>query len=757
MVNRDKSEIRRPEGNPKSEGRGPKEIRNPKAEIQKPRSQSFRALALHSKPRPQALPCRARGAPDEGPDAGFGFRISDFLAPYVLAALFLPLLANPVLCAGTQTNPPTNLRRSPAEVQAKVLSDRAAARRSPPVDPYMSLLMSQPKTEIASNVVAVASFDPPLVRAGQVAVYRVSFNALEESIVWPEKLDALKELGFRAGGRGQIMQFDGTNFVPRTTFNYHLQASRLGRFTVPEFTVAVYGKPVSVPVAQLDVVASPPASMPPAQALVFEVPETNLYAGQAVKVRVLLAPSPGGQLQSLMQVQINGEGVLVDQGAARQQVGPVPRGAGTVVGYIYETVLTPLQTGKLTVFAQGYSVGNRYFGPLVGVRVSGPGRNNLPQFTLLDSEPVELQVRPLPRQGELPGFTGAIGSFSLEPPRLNADPLRAGETVNLSVTVRGDGNMGRLAAPPPPQVRDWQIFAATPEPLPPASPLAAMALRQQAVAQGSATFLYALVPLTTAARATPAIPFSYFDPKRAAYVDLTIPAVPVTVQPGEKSADLRVLQQPDQASAESEKESGLSGLAPGPGLAAATLAPVQRRPWFPLVQLAPAAAFVGLWGWDRRRRFLEQHPEVLLRRRAKRALRRQWRVLRRAARAGDAPRFAEAAVAAMQAACAPHFPAEPRALVGADVLPLLSRAEAAPEGGKTQGEGMGPEAKKQSIKTQRRGERREELAAGTAEVARRFFVVTDAAHFGPVGADARELLALQPELEKVLQFMERRL
>jgi hypothetical protein len=281
--------------------------------------------------------------------------------------------------------------------------------------------------------------------------------------------------------------------------------------------------------------------------------------------------------------------------------------------------------------------------------------------------------------------------------------------------------------------------------------------RQPPVAQGSATFVYTLVPLTTAAQATPPIPFSYFDPKRAAYVDLTIPAVPVTVQPGEKGADVRVLEQPDWAGAEAEQEPGLSGLAPGPGLAAATLAPVQRRPWFPLVQLAPAAAFVGLWGWDRRRRFLEQHPEVLLRRRARRALRRQWRALRRAARAGDAPRFAEAAVAAMQAACAPHYPAEPRALVGADVLPLLSRAEAPPQGGQTEAlrQGMGPDTKEQAIEPQRREDG--ELAAGAAKVARRFFVLTDAARFGPVGADARELLALQPELEKVLEDLERRL
>ncbi|HXP60809.1 MAG TPA: BatD family protein [Dongiaceae bacterium] len=701
------------------------------------------------------------------------------------------------------------------------------AQISPSSDPYMSLLMSQPKTEIPSNAVAVAFFDPPAVRPGEGAVYRVSLNALEESVVWPEKLNAPPELGFRAGGHGQMMLFNGTNFLPHTAFNYHLRAPRVGRFTVPEFTVTVDGKPVTVPAAEFSVVDSPPASMAPAQGLVLEVPETNLYAGQAIKVRVLLGPSASGQLQTLMQVQLNGEGVLVDQAAGRQQVGPVRRGAGVVAAYIYETVLTPLQTGKLTVFAQGFSAGSRYFGPMPGAGRPRPVPVNLLQFTLLDSEPVELQVRPLPRQGELPGFTGAIGSFSLEPPRLMADPLQAGETVKLSVTVRGESNVGRLAAPPPPQVPDWQVFAATPEVSPPPSPFGVPG-RQPPLAQGSATFVYTLIPLTTAARATPPIPFSYFDPKRAVYVDLTIPAVPVSVLPGEKGGDLRVLGQADRRSEESEKEPGLSGLAPGPGLAAATLAPVQRRPWFLLVQLAPAAAFFGLWAWDRRRRFLEQHPEVVLRRGARRALRRQRRALQRAARAGDARRFGEAAVAAMQAACAPHYPADPRALVGTDVLPLLrgvAQTSSLPyrgfpirsfdqagtacrlEVGDTAGwkpalrslgspvpalgceiSGLGPgelsirdgtvafeqlkqccagATKEQAVITQepasaalRRGEReerREEFAEGAAEVARRFFVLTDAARFRPGGADAKELLALQPELEKVLEVMESRL
>jgi hypothetical protein len=163
----------------------------------------------------------------------------------------------------------------------------------------------------------------------------------------------------------------------------------------------------------------------------------------------------------------------------------------------------------------------------------------------------------------------------------------------------------------------------------------------------------------------------------------------------------------------------LSGLAASPGWTG-TLLPLQTSPWFPIVQLIPAGAFLGLWTWDRRRRYYEQHPDVLLRRRARRALHREWRALRRAARDKDAPRFAGAAVSAMRVACAPHYPAEPRALVGKDILQVIG-------------------------------------TNGVSDTVRRFFATSDAAHFAANKSDLSGLLTLQPELEKVLEQLESRL
>jgi hypothetical protein len=593
-------------------------------------------------------------------------------------------------------------------------------------------MISQPQIYISDAPQAMASFDPPVVRPGEQAFYRVVFNALEESIKMPGNITAAPQLEIRPGAHAQILQVTGTNMEPRTSFNYRVRASSLGTFTVPAFVVTVYDKPVTVPAAALAVVSVPPPSVQPAPRVALEFPVTNLVVGQAVAVRVVLPGFPGGTVQGLGAPQLSGQGFLVDLAGARQRIEMMQREGRPVPGFIYETTLTPVTTGKLTVFAQGFTAGNQFSGPITitgnAVIPGGP-----PRYTLLESDPIELNVRPLPTEGELPGFTGAIGRFAVGLPNLATNALHVGDPVRLTVLVtnHGDGPLARLVAPPPPQVREWQVFAASdyaPAQLvqtPPPSPFARTGLgAQPAPAQGIVAFNYTLIPLTDTARATPPIPFSCFDPKSGSYVDLTIPSVPVTVKPGAAPIDLTALAQPASTAGEPEKELVLRGLPASRGRTAASLVPPQQRAWFPLIQLAPAALFFGLWNWDRRRRYLEQHPDILLRRRARRALRRQRRILQRAARAADAPRFAAAAVSAMRVACAPHYPAEPRALVGADVLPLLPELDRAGRPG---------------------------------EVVRRVFAVTDATQFSPAAPSPADLLPLRPDLERVLQQLEDKL
>jgi hypothetical protein len=272
--------------------------------------------------------------------------------------------------------------------------------------------------------------------------------------------------------------------------------------------------------------------------------------------------------------------------------------------------------------------------------------------------------------------------------------------------------LARLIPPAPPKVEGWKVYAGKPDPGP----------AQLIEARGFITFRFTLVPTTEKTKATPAIPFCYFDPAAERYVALDLPALPIAVKPSAVPVNLADLAEATAPATGAEAEPKLSAVVTTRGKVMGSLQPWQRRAWFPLVQLAPALLFAGLWWWDRRRRYLAAHPEIVLRCRARRALRREWSAMRRAASVGDTPRFAASAVSAFRIACAPHYPAEPRALVSTDILPLLPQA-----------------------------------GATVHESVRAVFAATNAERFAASPVSASNVLALRADLERALTQLEEQL
>lgn len=495
------------------------------------------------------------------------------------------------------------------------------------------------------TVSATAEFDPPVVQPGEKTIYRVAVNATQNSIAWPDEIFAPPELRPGPATRGQLTQPDGTPFHPLTEFSYEFTAATAGRFTISNFVISASGRSVEVPAASVDVSAD--AATEPARKLLLEFSETNLFFGQPFRVRVLLPAAQGNRLEALRDVQFNGGGFLTDRFTTRQSVEVVNLDAQLKPAFIYETVATPLTAGSLVISAQAFTAGNQFGGPIsIRGQVTIPG--GPPKYVLLVSDPVKINVRPLPTETELPGFTGAIGKFFADAPQLSTNRLRVGEPAHLKIIFHGEGDLTRFVPPALPRARDWQIIADNPP------------------ATG-----FTLIPLTDEVRETPAIPFSYFDPAAGKYFDLTIPSLPVTVVGEGLPVEL--------PASDDENESGaplkLSGLAPTPGKTVASLKPLQLRGYFVFLQLVPAMGFFALWRWDCRRKFLAAHPEIVRRRQARRALRREKKKLQKAAEAGDAAGFVWHAANALKISCAPHLPAHPQAMVCADVLAQLDDAE----------------------------------------------------------------------------------
>lgn len=149
---------------------------------------------------------------------------------------------------------------------------------------------------------------------------------------------------------------------------------------------------------------------------------------------------------------------------------------------------------------------------------------------VLRSEPIELEVRPLPPSP--PGFSGLVGSFTVATWLSDSEPV-VGESVTQKITVSGAGNVHRIGRPDlatPPGFKVYEDEAAT-------------SLDRSGLGlEGSRTFSRALVPMAPGSATIPGVKLVYFDPSRESYEIASSPAVTVEVSPGAGREELRLTE-----------------------------------------------------------------------------------------------------------------------------------------------------------------------------------------------------------------------
>ena len=550
---------------------------------------------------------------------------------------------------------------------------------SPATAAQMIMQPQPPASGPPGEIFATAEFDPPVVGIGGKTFYRVTVSATQGSIRWPDAVSAPPDLQFGNDARGQLSLPDGINIPPLTSYIYEVTPKVTGHFTVPEFQVDSGWRPVTIPAASLDVLATNIGTVP--SKILVEISTTNLFFGEPLRVRLVAPPDPANRMLFFRDVQYNGGALLADRLSMRNGFGPVDFGGRLMQASTFETVVTPLAAGQIMFSVQAFVGFNQ---------IDSAG------CKFMVSDAASIFVRPLPSENELPGFTGAVGTFLADAPKLSTNRVHVGVPIKLKYNFYGKGNLTRYVPPEAPRSREWQVIAGN---------------------IGDNTFT--LIPLTDEATSTPAIPFAAFDPATENYYDLTIPAFPVTVTGDGLPTQISGWSSGDTNSVTLK----LGTLAKLPGRSAPDLQPPQKRAGLILTQILPVFIFFTLWRWDKRKRFLEAHPEIVRRRRAKRDLRREISLWRQAVAQGDADKFVAHAAAAMRIAVAPHFPANAQAMVCGDVLSWFEDAE---QNGKT------------------------------GETVRKIFMAADA-RFADSKPPAADFMAMKSDVEWVLQKLEEKL
>ncbi|HZV35989.1 MAG TPA: tetratricopeptide repeat protein, partial [Verrucomicrobiae bacterium] len=413
----------------------------------------------------------------------------------------------------------------------------------------------------------------------------------------------------------------------KITHTFVVTATRSGVFIIPPMTATIGGQvcksdPVRLTVGKA--AASPAGVNSDSPAFLrWEIPKTNVYVGEIIRTELQLYLREGVvKISDFQQTPPDAEGFTMGKMVQAQQ-------HETRIGNVRYTVLplvmtfTAAKVGTLTLGSAQAGM-NLLFGP-----IDFFGRATRAQHVTLTNAPVTIQSLPLPTENVPPGFSGAVGNYSMT---VNVSPtnVAVGDPITVKVDIGGRGALDGVRLP---AQMGWDQFKA----YPPTSEFAPAPDDPLAIS-GTNHFALTVVPQNLDVKELPPFVFTYFDPDRKSYQTLSHPAVPLIVRPSAAS-----LPPPSLASGNSSDNppavQDVSPIKARIGAVTQLSQPLVWRPWFLALQAVPVLAWAGLLIRRKQAERLANNPRLRRQRQVERTIRTGLKELHRAANAGEVETF----------------------------------------------------------------------------------------------------------------------
>ena len=363
-----------------------------------------------------------------------------------------------------------------------------------------------------------ASLDRNVIRVGEQVQLTLRFEGGQPSGV--PRLPDIPNLQIQFGGQQQQISIVNGQRAASLLLNYVVTPSAAGDYTIPAFQVPVGG--AMLPSQPLTLKVHPAAAkLPDTEAyrqLTFvklRAAKTNVFVGEPFLVEVRLYLNANAS--EIQMPTLGGDGFTLapfQNQRTQEQVG------NSVLNVIvFRTSATAVKAGKLP------------FGPAqcsLNLHVRSNGGDTV--FDLFNrgvravpvtilSDPLEVNVLPLPSEGRPADFNGAVGSFQMS---VSAAPLEVavGDPITLRIQVSGRGGFDGV---PMPSLEHWRDFKTYP-------PSVKTDVPDPLNAAGSKIFEQVVQPQSAELKELPAFSFSFFDPDARGYRTLKQPAFPLKVR-----------------------------------------------------------------------------------------------------------------------------------------------------------------------------------------------------------------------------------
>ena len=452
----------------------------------------------------------------------------------------------------------------------------------------------------ANAVTFSASLDRNAIRLGEQAVLTLRFDGGQPGGV--PRLPDVPNLQIQYSGQSQQISIINGQRTVSLLLTYAVAAAQPGDYTIPAFNVPVGG--AMLPSQPLALKVHPAAAKLPDtetyRQLTFvkmRTSKTNVFLGEPFSLEVKLYLTRGGEIQ-LPSLRVDGFTFAPFQ----SQQGQEPVGSTQYAFILFRTVATAVKVGRLPLGPAQCSFnlhirtgGNEFFDPFNrGVRVQ--------PVTIL-SDPLDIDVQPLPVEGRPADFKGAIGNFQMTATAAPLD-VAVGDPITVRVQVSGRGGFDSVPMPSLDQWRDFKTYPPTvktevPDPLNMA---------------GVKTFEQVVQPQTADLKELPGFTFSYFDPEARSYRTHRHPATPLKVRAAAVAQAPTVVMSTNATVNAAVAATELVHIKPHLGVAFAPTASALRQPGFWLLAVGPLTLWLALLTRRKRAEMLANNPRLRRRR-----------------------------------------------------------------------------------------------------------------------------------------------
>lgn len=349
------------------------------------------------------------------------------------------------------------------------------------------------------------------------------------------------------------------------TYSFHLRAIKEGKFSIPQASVNVDRKRITSEACEINVVASSNGRSTHASSntngnvsqtsndsrdiFLEAVPsKRKVYLGEQIMLSYrIFYTIPASNLDVIKAPSYSGFWTKdVTGNTSNLQYSSVVRdGKQYSVSTIREIVLFPQKTGKLIIEpfeisclaqikqqknrSQSYDPFEDFFGDVFGSSYTKVRKN-------IKSQPIEIEVMPLPTENKPLGFDGAVGQYTFTS-KIDKTKLKANEAFTLTLTVSGKGNIDLLELPKPVFPPDFEAF----------DPKITTSVKDNALGiSGSKKAEYIVIPRVEGDFTIDEIEFSYFNPSLGRYETLKTDVYHIEVEKSENTSGTTSIYTPGQ-------------------------------------------------------------------------------------------------------------------------------------------------------------------------------------------------------------------